>query len=69
MVGPGEQECSGVIDYINLDIYRPLITVVLRTSSMCLELLAELQRAKRTSGAQRVRKFGKPSSPENLVIT
>ena len=32
-------------------------------------LLAELQRAKRASGAPWVRNFGKPSSQENLVIT
>ena len=32
-------------------------------------IIAELQRAKRASGAPWVRKFGKPSSPENLVIT
>ena len=34
-----------------------------------LELLAELQRAKRASGAPWVRNFGKPSSQENLVVT
>ena len=32
-------------------------------------LIAELQRAKRASGAPWVRNFGKPSSQENLVIT
>ena len=32
-------------------------------------IIAELQRAKRASGAPLVRKFGKPPSRENLVIT
>ena len=32
-------------------------------------IIAELQRAKRASGAPWVRKFGKPPSRENLVIT
>ena len=32
-------------------------------------ILAELRRAKRVSGAPWVRKFGKPSIPENLVMT
>ena len=39
------------------------------TSSTLLDLIAELQRAKRASEAPWVRKIGNPSSRENLVMT
>ena len=36
---------------------------------IAIPFIAELQRAKRASGAPWVRNFGKPSSRENLVLT
>ena len=43
--------------------------VFLMTLGWDERVIAELQRAKRASGAPWVRKFGKPPSRENLVIT
>ena len=40
-----------------------------KKASRVKNFLAELQRAKCASGAPWVRKFGKPPSRENLVIT
>ena len=43
--------------------------VTVRPAQVRKHIIAELRRAKRASGAPWVRKFGKPSIQENLVMT
>ena len=45
------------------------VACIIRISRNTLKFIAELQRAKRASEAPLVRKIGKPSSRENLVMT
>ena len=53
-------------------VFKPILCSSIRDTNLeyrKTQLLAELQRAKRASGAPWVRKFGNPPSRENLVIT